>query len=84
MVNPNNNFFDILNLASLLVGVQNLNENREQSAHNDIQSANQSQAEFLLKEIKQQFATQHDLLKRIAATLDRLQSKLEQFGIGKE
>lgn len=84
MVNPNNNFFDILNLASLLVGIQNLNENREQSAHNDIQSANQSQAEFLLKEIKQQFATQHDLLKRIAATLDRLQSKLEQFGIGKE
>jgi len=29
----------------------NLNENREQSAHNDVQTANDKQAEYLLREI---------------------------------
>ena len=41
-------FFDILNLASLMIGLQNLNENREQSAQNDVQRANDKQANYLL------------------------------------
>lgn len=65
MNTPNNNFFDILNLASLIIGIQNLNENREQSAHNDIQGENQRQAEFLLREINRQFEEQNKLLRRI-------------------
>lgn len=47
----NNNFFDLLNLASVLIGLQNLNENRTQSAHNDVQRENDKQAKFLLQEI---------------------------------
>ena len=70
MNNPNN-FFDILNLASLIVGIQNLNENREQSAHNDIQSANQEQAQFLLEEINRRFEQQNQMLRQI---LDILQN----------
>ena len=42
-------FFDILNLASLMVGLANLNENREQSAHNDVQRENSRQAEGVVQ-----------------------------------
>lgn len=65
MNNPNNNFFDILSLASLIIGIQNLNENRQQSAHNDIQGENQRQAEFLLGEINRRFEEQNELLRQI-------------------
>jgi hypothetical protein len=65
----NGDFFDILNLASLLVGIQNLQENREQSAHNDIQAENERQAEFLLKEISRQFEEQNKMLRQILDTL---------------
>lgn len=49
-------FFDILNLASLMVGLQNLSENRSQSEHNDIQRENDRQATYLLTEIARLFA----------------------------
>ena len=65
MNNSNNNFFDILNLASLIIGVQNLQENRQQSAHNDIQAENQRQAEFLLAEINTRFEEQNKVLAEI-------------------
>lgn len=68
MNNPNN-FFDFLNLASLIVGIQNLNENREQSTHNDIQAANQEQAQFLLEEINRRFEEQNQMLRQILAIL---------------
>ena len=71
MNNPNN-FFDILNLASLIVGIQNLNENREQSAHNDIQAANQEQAQFLLEEINRRFEEQNQMLRQILDILKNL------------
>ena len=60
-----NNFFDILNLASLIVGLQNLRENRDQSAHNDVQAANEKQAQFLLREINRQFEVQNEMLREI-------------------
>ena len=70
------NFSDILNLASLIVGIQNLQENREQSAHNDIQAENQRQAEYLLQEIRRefgeirrQFSKQNEMLRRISEAL---------------
>ena len=77
IMNNSNNFFDILNLASLLVGIQNLQENRDQSAHNDIQAENQRQAEFLLTEInreftelKRLFAEQNETLRRIVEAVE--------------
>lgn len=68
--NGNNNFFDLLNLASVLIGLQNLSENREQSAHNDVQKANDKQAEFLLQEINRQFQEQNQMLTEIKEKLD--------------
>ena len=51
----NNNFLDMLNAISVIVGMQNLKENREQSAHNDVQIANSEQTEYLLSVIAEQF-----------------------------
>ena len=72
-------FFDILNLASLMIGLQNLSENREQSAQNDVQRANDKQANYLLNEIAQLFAElkhrlseQDKILNKIEKTLDEM------------
>ena len=75
MMKMNNgyNFFDLLNLASLLVGLQNLNENREQSAHNDVEAANSKQAEYLLVEIHRLFEEQNRTLAKICAALEKLE-----------
>ena len=75
----NNNFLDILNLASLIVGIQNLNENREQSAHNDIQTENQRQAEFLLSEITRQFADIKRLFAEQNKTLGQIVQALQKL-----
>ena len=72
----NSNFLDALNLASLIIGIQNLNENREQSAHNDVQSANDRQAKFLLEEINRQFEYQNKMLAEILEILE--ESKTER------
>lgn len=72
-MNNGYNFFDILNLASLLVGLQNLNENREQSAHNDVEAANSKQAEYLLGEIRRLFEEQNKTLAKIRAALEKLE-----------
>jgi UDP-N-acetylglucosamine 2-epimerase len=73
MNNPNNNFWDIINLASLMVGLQNLNENREQSAHNDVEAANTRQAEYLLGEIHRLFEEQNRTIAKICAALEKLE-----------
>lgn len=77
-----NGFADLLNFASLIIGIQNLSENREQSAHNDIQSANQNQAEFMLKNIHEEFLKmqrlfeeQNDTLRKIIVALEKIKSK---------
>lgn len=81
----NNGEFDILQLISIALGLQNLSENREQSAHNDVERANDKQAEFLLQEIRQLFhdqnrrlAKQNMLLKKIARLLEILISENKQ------
>ena len=65
----NSNFSNVLNAIALLVGIQNLQENREQSEHNDIQAENQKQTEHLLKEINKQFKEQNELLNEILKIL---------------
>lgn len=72
MIRRNNeNDVDVLAVASILLGLQNLQENREQSAHNDVQSANDKQAEYLLKEINKQFEKQNEILDRISKLLEK-------------
>lgn len=65
----NSNFLDMLNAISVIIGVQNLKENREQSAHNNVQVANAEQAKYLLVEIAKQFEEQNKILSEQTAML---------------
>lgn len=62
----NNNNSDIpgnlLDLISVLVGLENLMENRQQSAENDVNSANQRQAKEILDDLHKQFDKQNTML----------------------
>ena len=73
--NDNINGHDIINALSLLLAVANLNENREQSAHNDVQTANDKQAEYLLRGINTRFEQQNEMLIEIMARLELLEEK---------
>lgn len=42
-------FFDLVNILSLYVGLENMQENRFKSAQNDVQSANDRQAKYLMQ-----------------------------------
>ena len=66
-----NNNGDLLNIVSILIGLQNLQENREQTAHNDVQIANDNQAKFLLDELKKQFDEQNKMLNEILQILKK-------------
>ena len=60
---------DILAVASFLLGYENLMENRQQSAQNDVAAANAKQADYLLREISRQFEEQNQLLNKILEVL---------------
>lgn len=66
-----NNNGDLLNLVSILIGLQNLQENREQSEYNDIQSANDNQTKFLLDELNKKFDEQNKMLNEILQILKK-------------
>lgn len=68
----NESFMNLVNALSLIIGVQNLQENREQSAHNDIHTENDKQAKYILAELTKQFEEQNKLLKQIIERLDSL------------
>lgn len=61
---------DALGLMSLYLAMLNLQENREQSAHNDVSVANDKQAQYLLTELGRKFDEQNDMLKRILDILE--------------
>lgn len=71
MFNNQGNFLDLINALSLIIGIQNLQENREQSAQNDIHSENDKQAKYLLFEISKQFEEQNKLLYKILNILEK-------------
>lgn len=65
-------FADLLNIASLYLGVRNLTENEQQSAQtlkilqqNDVGAANDRQAAYLLQELGRKFDEQNAVLKEI-------------------
>lgn len=63
MISDNNdNFSDILNIASIFLGYQNLIENRQQSADNNISKNNQEQAKQILDDLHAQFDNQNKIL----------------------
>lgn len=75
---PQNQFdkIDALGILSFIIGYENLIENRQQSAHNDIQSANDQQARYLLEELKRLFQEQNEMLESISRRVDRLEAIL--------
>ena len=68
--NQNNELINLINILSFMVGVENLSENRIQSAHNDVQTANDKQAEYLLNEINRRFDEQNKILARLVELLE--------------
>lgn len=65
MDNNNNWNGNLLNVLSILLGYENLMENRQQSADNDIERHNQKQAKQILDDLHEQFAYQNRLLEEI-------------------
>lgn len=64
---------DVLGLLSLYLAILNLQENREQSAHNDVASANDKQAQYLLAELGRKFDEQNEMLRKILSILEEKQ-----------
>lgn len=66
-MNDNKQFeiMDLLSIYSVMLGYQNLMENRQQSAHNNVQDANNKQAKTMLEEIRALFDEQNKMLKQI-------------------
>ena len=67
MTQNNQNYSDLLNALSLILAVENLNENRQQSQYNDVHTANDKQAELLLEKINKRFAEQNENIAQILA-----------------
>lgn len=67
--------FDVIGLFSLYLAMLNLQENREQSAHNDVSAANDKQAQYLLTEISKKFDEQNEMLKKILSILEDMQNE---------
>lgn len=66
---------DLVNALALLIGLQNLQENRQQSEHNDIQVANDKQAEQLLADLHAHFERQDKILFEILSIVKRLEKQ---------
>lgn len=62
---------DIISVLSFMLGYQNLQENRQQSAHNDVSAANDKQAQFLLEELGRKFEEQNAMLREILEVVKR-------------
>ncbi len=61
-MNNDDNLGILLDVISILIGYQNLLENRQQSADNDVNRSNQEQAKKILDDLHGQFAAQNEML----------------------
>lgn len=66
-MNKQNDFSNGLNILSIILALENLQENRQQSKQNDVQAANDKQAKELLATINEQFEKQNVMLEKIIA-----------------
>lgn len=73
MFNQNENYFmNAVDILALLIGLQNLFENRTQSAQNDVNAANEREARYLLDELGKRLDAQDAMLEDILARLDEM------------
>ena len=54
---------DLLSIIGIILGYSNLIENRQQSAHNDIEKHNQEQEKHILDDLHREFEKQNKLLR---------------------
>lgn len=67
----------ILDMVSIMVGVENLEENRQQTADNDVQKANDKQYKALVTALKKENSEQAAyLLRYMKDRLDRIEAKV--------
>lgn len=78
-MNNNQNFSDLLNALSLVLAMENLSENRQQSKYNDVHTANDKQAEYLLNEINNKFNQQNEILFYILKQVRENGEKLDKL-----
>lgn len=67
--NVNDNIDNLLNIISVILGYENLIENRKQSAENNINVSNQNQARLILNDLHRQFERQNKMLQEILILL---------------
>ncbi len=72
MENKELDSLDILSILSFVLGYENLIENRQQSKQNDVQSANDKQAEYLLNHLHTMFEDQNEKIDRILSILEEI------------
>lgn len=65
-------FLDLLNILSFMIGLENLFENRSQSAQNDVNAANDREAHYILDAIGKRLDAQDAMLKEVLDRLDWL------------
>lgn len=76
--NDNNELINLINVLPFVIGYSNLQENRLQSAQNDVQAANDRQAEYLLNEINRRFYEQNKILEKQNRMLEMLIELMEK------
>lgn len=71
-------FSNILNLMAIMIGVENLEENRQQTEENNVHKANDKQYEQLVKTFKQENSDQAAyILRYMKDRLDAIESKVD-------
>ena len=83
MTSNSPNYSDLLNALSLILAVENLSENRQQSQYNDVHKANDEQAELLLEKINEGFSEQNEnidlILKILRVHTEKLNTIYERL-----
>ena len=82
--NDKNELINLIDILSFMVGLENMKENRLQSAQNDVQAANDRQAEYLLNEINRRFYEQNEMLRSMQKELDILREELDKLRGGEK
>lgn len=80
----NNDFINLINIFSFVLGLQNLGENEAQSAktiellrENDVDKANDKQAHILLEALSAEFERQNEAIAEIQQTLQKILERVD-------
>ena len=75
----NGSELDLLSIVGIMLGYSNLIENRQQSAHNDIERHNHIQEKHILDDLHKHFERQNELLYYQNTLLHKILNKLNQL-----